>query len=226
TGDFDGDGHADLAVANGASNDVSILLGLGDGSFHPLAPISLGMNATPVAIVAADFNGDGLSDLAVADNESSDVSILLSNRSTPRILTRADSPLQLPVMPTALATADLNQDGIVDLVIAGVDLLSDQQGDVIVLRGKADGKFEDPVIVAAYSGTQADPKGIVAGDFDGDTRPDLAVVDDDLNQVVVFKNPGTPTFDSGSFTPTMPPVQFDATAVSSALVADHFDDHR
>jgi FG-GAP-like repeat len=62
TGDFDGDGKVDLAVANSGSNTVSILLGNGDGSFRPA--VSYATDSSPVALVASDFNGDSKLDLA------------------------------------------------------------------------------------------------------------------------------------------------------------------
>ena len=67
-GDFNGDGRTDLAVANSGSNDVSVLLGNGDGTFQPQVTYAVG--SEPVAIVAGDFNGDGRTDLAVANSGS------------------------------------------------------------------------------------------------------------------------------------------------------------
>ncbi|HEV3261566.1 MAG TPA: VCBS repeat-containing protein, partial [Gemmataceae bacterium] len=66
--DFNQDGTPDLAVANSTAygrNDVSILLGNGGGTFQPARNLDTGGNA--VAVVAGDFNGDGIPDLAVAD---------------------------------------------------------------------------------------------------------------------------------------------------------------
>src|ERR1700737_4404335 len=78
-GDFNGDGHTDLAVANAGSNDVSVLLGNGDGTFQ--AQLTYAVGANPHALVARDFNGDGRTDLAVANSGTmfapSDVSVLL-----------------------------------------------------------------------------------------------------------------------------------------------------
>jgi VCBS repeat protein/HYDIN/CFA65/VesB family protein len=74
--DFNGDGNPDLAITPGdSSNQVSILLGSGDGTFQ--APLPYGTGPLPLGVVAADFNGDGLPDLAVADNGASAVSVLL-----------------------------------------------------------------------------------------------------------------------------------------------------
>ena len=68
TGDFNGDGRTDLAVANYVVNasTVSILLGNGDGTFQ--SPVDLRRRVgLPIAIVTGDFNGDGHTDLAVAN---------------------------------------------------------------------------------------------------------------------------------------------------------------
>ena len=79
--DLDGDGFADIAVANGSSDDVSVLPGIGDGTFAPAVrycTIGLaGGGYWPTALVADDFDEDGLSDLAVSCSLSEDVSILL-----------------------------------------------------------------------------------------------------------------------------------------------------
>jgi hypothetical protein len=60
-GDLNGDGKPDLAVTNGVGDDVSVLLGNGDGTFQALVNYSVGSNPTSVAI--GDFNGDGKLDV-------------------------------------------------------------------------------------------------------------------------------------------------------------------
>src|ERR1019366_2828450 len=63
-GDFNGDGRADLAVAN-YNNHVSVLLGNGDGTFQ--APLNYSAGSNPNSIAVADFNLDGKVDLVLAD---------------------------------------------------------------------------------------------------------------------------------------------------------------
>src|ERR1700751_3680003 len=62
--DFNGDGHADIAGANSGSRNVSILLGNGDGTYKPAVNFDAGI-ASPTSIESADFNNDGIQDLAV-----------------------------------------------------------------------------------------------------------------------------------------------------------------
>ena len=80
---FDGDNFLDLAVANGGSgvgnDDVSILLGNGDGTFDPATPATVGVGDGPGGIAVGLFDGDNFLDLAVANAASDNVSILLGN---------------------------------------------------------------------------------------------------------------------------------------------------
>src|SRR5215510_3491292 len=78
-GDFNGDGIQDLTVAHGffGSNSVSVLLGNGDGTFQE--GVNYGTGFAPSFVAVADFNGDGVQDLAVANEGSNNVSVLLGN---------------------------------------------------------------------------------------------------------------------------------------------------
>ena len=112
TGDFNGDGRIDLAVANRADNTVSILLGNGDGTFKAKNDFNTG--TSPVALVAADFNLDSRLDLVVANQGSNTISILLGNGDG-TIGLRAD--VNTGNSPSALAAADFNRDNRPDLAI-------------------------------------------------------------------------------------------------------------
>src|SRR6266699_1504767 len=64
-GDFNGDGKLDLAVTDYSNNNVSVLLGNGDGTFQ--APRTFPVGIHPAQVAVGDFNSDGMLDLAVAD---------------------------------------------------------------------------------------------------------------------------------------------------------------
>ena len=80
-GDFNGDGKPDLAVASSSSNNVSILLGNGDGTFQ--AAVSYPAGSGPVSVTSGDFNGDGKLDLVTANAYGNNVSILLDTGCLP-----------------------------------------------------------------------------------------------------------------------------------------------
>jgi hypothetical protein len=120
--DVDGDGDMDLAVANEGTGDGSagvISLLLNNGNAHFGTPRSLTTGVSPSAIVSADFNGDGLPDLATAnfgiDAQTSTVGVLLNNgaggfHDVTAFLT--------PAGPYRLAVGDVDRDGDLDIVTA------------------------------------------------------------------------------------------------------------
>src|SRR5260370_31127796 len=108
-----GDGPVDLVVANLGSDDVSVLLGNGDGSFQPAQNVEAG-NA-PRFVAVADFDGDGRLDLAVANALSDDVSVLLGNGDG-RFQPARNFPAG--VAPQSVAVGDFNGDGTPDLAVA------------------------------------------------------------------------------------------------------------
>src|SRR5437879_4793373 len=75
--DFNGDGKIDLVVANAGSNNISVLLGNGDGTFQAARTFPVGNRLEFVAV--GDFNGDGKLDVAVASYNTNTVGVLLGN---------------------------------------------------------------------------------------------------------------------------------------------------
>jgi uncharacterized protein (UPF0548 family) len=197
-GDFNGDGKLDLAMANGGTaqagytdNGVSVLLGNGDGTFQTAVNYTVG--AAPSSLVVGDFNGDGKPDLAVTkegtapDFTDGGVSVLLGN---------GDGTFQPAVnyavgsRPISLAVGDFNRDGKPDLAVGDFGLSTD--AGVSVLLGNGDGTFQTATNL--YDARGAYPFSIEVGDFNGDGKPDLAIVQILPNPVSVLLGNGDGTF--------------------------------
>src|SRR5215472_5511571 len=160
-GDFNGDSQPDLAVANFASNNVSILLGQGAGRFAEARNVSVGTNPYFVAVGA--FNGDGRLDLAVANSGSDSVSILLGKGDG----TFKAAHFPVGSHPWSVAVGDFNEDGKKDLAVA-----NSGSNTVSILLGRGDGTFEAArTIGVGIGGATA----VAVGDFNRDGHADLAV---------------------------------------------------
>jgi hypothetical protein len=182
-GDFNRDGRLDLATSNQNTNNVSILLGLGDGTFAPEKRVRVG--SAPVGIVLGDFNTDGRLDLAVANNGGNDVSVLLGKGDG----TFADQVRYAAgQFPYGLAASDLNGDGRLDLVVSNA---FSSDSSVSVLLGKGDGTFGPPTGFAVGKGVLG---AVAVGDFNGDGRFDLAAGNSNSNDVSVLLGKGDGTF--------------------------------
>jgi hypothetical protein len=124
--DFNGDGHPDLAVENYGSNDVSVLLGNGDGTFQ--AAVSYGAGEGPGGLAVGDFNGDGVLDLVVANHHSYNVSVLLGRGDG---TFRPAEHYAVGWTPAGLAVADLDGDRRSDVIA-----VNHEGANVSVLLGR------------------------------------------------------------------------------------------
>jgi hypothetical protein len=158
TGDFNGDGKLDLAIA-GQDQTVAILLGDGTGNFTLFSSPPTGYDS--FFVVVGDFNGDNNLDLAVANYASSTISILLGDGKGN--FTPASAPA-VSAGPTSIAIGDFNGDGKLDLAVASSD------NAVSILLGDGTGNFTLTSTISAPC-----PGAIAVGDFNGDGKPDLVV---------------------------------------------------
>ncbi|HEX3765270.1 MAG TPA: VCBS repeat-containing protein [Kofleriaceae bacterium] len=200
--DFDGDGNNDLAIAEETSGTIIVRLGHGDATFGPEVPYEID-GTRDYILIARDMNLDGKIDLVCANRNGDNVSVLLG---------RGDGTFRKAIVasvgppggkctggppcygPYSIAVADINQDGVPDIVVPNF-----VGNSVSILLGTGDGHY-DPAIELKYGApppndmgiTTTTPYGIVAGDFNGDGKPDFATANAGSDDLTVRINTGQP----------------------------------
>jgi hypothetical protein len=188
-GDFDSTNGLDIAVANRASDTVSIFLNTGSGNFG--ARSDLATDDAPRALLARDFDGDGRQDLAVAHAGANTLAVLLGNGDG-TFTVSASFPTG--EAPAAIVSGDFNGDNRADLVVA-----NEGSNDVTFFPGNGDGTFGTGVNLA----TGAGPRALATADFNGDGKADLAVANSGAATISILLGDGAggftaaPVLDSG-----------------------------
>lgn len=166
-GDLNGDGKRDVVVANNASNNISVFIGNGDGTFQAGVTTNVSTNGRPSALILADFNGDQKLDFATANSMSNDVTVRLGDGNGGWGLGTNPGAGMLNA-PADLVAADFNGDSKLDLAV-----VNGGAGTARVFVGNGDGNFISTATPAIGSGTNT--RSIAAGDFNADGVPDFVV---------------------------------------------------
>jgi len=185
-GDLDGDGKTDVAAVG--QRDVNVLFNAGGGSLRPAVSFASGTNPREIAL--GDVDGDGKTDMVVANRGqglgdqagttiNADVAVLRSMGNGAFVATN----FAAGTSPVAVALADLNGDGKLDIAAAS-------GRGVSVLLNAGTGTFGP----AADYGIGTNPFSIALGDLNGDGKPDIAVGNSSSGGVSVLLNVGNGAF--------------------------------
>jgi hypothetical protein len=195
-GDFDEDGIQDLVATNDSLNNVSVLLGNGDGTFNTAVSYSVNTSGNlgqqPWNVVVGDINQDGHLDLAVASDGSGSVSILQG---------RGDGTFRAVIYVAtgaqqvgSVALADFDGDGYPDLATTSAP---DNTVYVLINNGHNTIGFGSPKTYTMNGG----PYYLTIGDFNRDGSPDIISANDGSNNVGVLLNAnnGNGTFGTATY---------------------------
>jgi hypothetical protein len=226
--DINGDGRPDLVVANGCAtlinlcpvkSSVGVLIGNGDGSFKQVQNYDAGGSISGIAI--ADLNGDGRSDVIVADCAPTGVGCWDVEGVVAVLLGNSDGTLAPAVtydsggkVAITVTIADVNLDGHADVLVGNVAACNTSdncgKGSVGVLLGNGDGTLRPAVAFGSWW-----PYSVVVADLNGDGKPDLLTTTTNAGgDVSVLLGNGDGTFQ------TMVPYSLNAQYQSPAVVAD------
>jgi hypothetical protein len=226
-GDFNCDGKTDLAFAIGNGGQVLVFTGDGDGTFNS-TPLSIfaGLGANPVALAVADFNGDGMPDIAVLNQGNNEVGILMNSANISACPGAPISFATLAGYPTGLTSTvgmtvgDFNNDGKPDIAVASAFSSSQSQSAIAVLLNQGGGVFPNTASATIPLSFMIGP--IAAADFNGDGQLDLAVlIGFDFNTMQILTGDG-----AGNFAITNPPTFAAGLNPIGLVVADFNGDGR
>lgn len=183
TTDLDGDAKADLITANLDANTLSLLRNTSTICAINFAPqITFPTGIRPSSVIAGDIDGDGKTDLAVANIISNTVSVLRNTSSAGVINFAPQVTFPTVSNPTSGVVSDLDGDGKLDLAIVNIG-----DNSVSVLRNASSiGTISFAPQIPFSVGSS--PRSVAAGDVDGDGKIDLAIANFNSNTVSVLRN--------------------------------------
>jgi len=227
-GDFDGDGHQDIAVANEVDDSVILFFGDGIGGFPPSSSIvipllPIGVEFRPVAITNLRFNDDTIDDIAVVNSKSGNISIILGREKRIEIMPK-DGTIGVGVSPRAIAVGDFDGMFADDLAVVN-NGDSQTPGSISILLGGGVSSGLKPTL---KSGKYKELFAIISGTFNSniDNLSDLVVLDQEAEVVFVllgFDSQGETDSIVDSQGDFLPPIAFPVGAGPSDMASGDFN---
>jgi hypothetical protein len=193
-GDFNHDGHVDIAVADTGAYAAVIALNDGAGNFPTALQQVYPVGANPVDILVVDLTDDGFPDVVTADYNQGTLTVLL-NDGTGGFYTSASISSD-GWWPERLAAADFNEDGEMDIAC-----VNEQSQTVSIFRGDGNGNLEEVGEPLAIP----DVWTLAVGDVDGDGHIDIVVAGPDLTDLHLLSGDGDGNFSLHTFEGVLSP---------------------
>lgn len=196
--DLNGDGHQDLVT--GGNGNISVFLGNGDGTFTSAILPTASFPGTYLGITVGDFNDDKKLDIVACDlgSDSSPGSLVFyAGNGDGTFQSPTAAPL-LASLPSALASADFNGDGKLDIMIGFPNRAA-------IVLGNGDGTFQTALasliqVYATQNTDLTDGMALQTADFNLDGKPDALVGDYKLGVLTLVLNGGIGQFPAPSGT--------------------------
>ncbi|CAF0913691.1 unnamed protein product [Adineta steineri] len=184
--DFNNDKQLDIVVANSGTNNIGIFLGYGNGTFSSQTTYSTGDNSQPFSVTIGDFNNDQQLDIVVANSGTNNIGIFFGYFNG-TFSSQTTYSTGNGSMPYDVATGDFNNDGQLDIAVANY-----YGCNIGIFLGYSNGTFSSQQTYP--TGNSSGPQSIAIGDFNNDSRLDIAVTNYKGYNVGVFLGYGNGAF--------------------------------
>ncbi|CAF1085715.1 unnamed protein product [Adineta ricciae] len=183
-GDFNEDTRIDIVVANNATNNVGVFLGIRTADFRSINTFPT--NSGPYSLATGDLNHDGHSDIVVANYYAFTISIHFGNGdgSFTDYITYSTESESYPV---DITLNDLNNDSNLDIIVVNYN-----QNNVGIFYGYGNGSVANQITIS--TGSQSYPNAARVGDFNNDKKLDIVTVNHGTYTISILLNYGNNSF--------------------------------
>ncbi|CAF0777269.1 unnamed protein product [Adineta steineri] len=178
-GNLNNDNYPDLVFANGANNDIGVLLGTRDGTFLAPMPYSIEVDGLLNSIIIGDFNNDGAADLIVTINTGNTI-ILLYGDNNGGFKAQKTIPNRNCTNKN-LVVGDFNKDGQPDFISVS--------GSICVLLSNGKETFGPTIVIPVEF--RFEPTSAIIGDFNHDNQLDFVFTERSYDNVMLFLGNGS-----------------------------------